>query len=60
MGSASISVAVMQTQQDGRRNHLPLNLIGFRQFSGHKPSGNLLFDALMGAVLATFLIRAKN
>ena len=55
MASASVSVAVMQTRQDGRRNHLTLNLIGLRQFSGHKPSGNLLFDALMGALLIVVL-----
>ena len=51
MASAGVSVAVMQTRQDGHCNHLALNPIGDGWSAVDKPDGNPLLDALVGTML---------
>jgi hypothetical protein len=51
MGGTSVGVAVMQTRQDGHRNHLTLNAIGGRGSALDKPGGNPLLNALVRAML---------
>ena len=51
MDCASVSVAVMQTRQDGRRNDLALNPIGGGWSAVDEPGGDSLLNSLMGTML---------